>query len=85
MLFPPRMARYVFSFIMSIYMVSIMTFVITLVNTGMDSAFAGRWWRAFYIAWPIAFILILVGAPRLQAFAARLIKKAPTQQNTGKD
>lgn len=84
MLFPPRMARYVFSFIMSIYMVTIMTFVITVVNTGMDAGFVGRWWRAFYIAWPIAFVLILLGAPRLQTLAARLIKKAPQQQDTGK-
>ncbi|MBE0508452.1 MAG: DUF2798 domain-containing protein [Marinospirillum sp.] len=85
MLFPPRFARYVFSFIMSIYMVSIMTFVITLVNTGIDGNFVARWWRAFYIAWPIAFVLILVGAPKLQTLAARLIKKAPQKQDTGKD
>jgi len=75
MLFPPRYARYVFSVIMSIYMVTIMTFVITLVNTGMDAGFLSRWWRAFYIAWPIAFILILIGAPRLQVLASKLIKK----------
>jgi len=77
MLFPARYARYVFSCIMSIYMVTIMTFVITLVNTGMDADFVSRWWRAFYIAWPIAFILILIGAPRLQVLAGKLIKKAP--------
>ena len=76
MLFPARYARYVFSFIMSIYMVTIMTFVITLVTTGMDSDFISRWWRAFYIAWPIAFILILIGAPRLQTLAGKLIKKS---------
>lgn len=76
MLFAPRYARYVFAVIMSIYMVTIMTFVITLVNTGMDANFLSRWWRAFYIAWPIAFILILIGAPRLQALAGKLIKKS---------
>lgn len=75
MLIPARYARYVFSSIMSAYMVTIMTGVITLVNTGFDGGFFWRWFHAFYIAWPVAFILILVGAPRLQAFAARLIKK----------
>ncbi|WP_416884735.1 DUF2798 domain-containing protein [Marinospirillum sp.] len=75
MLFPARYARFVFAFIMSIYMVTIMTLVITLVNTGLEPGLLARWWRAFYIAWPIAFLLILFGAPRLQSFAARWIKK----------
>ncbi len=74
MLIPARYARYVFTTIMSIYMVTIMTCVITLVNTGFDSGFFWRWLHSFYIAWPIAFVLILIGAPRLQSFAARLIK-----------
>ncbi|SFQ82716.1 Protein of unknown function [Halopseudomonas formosensis] len=60
------------AFAMSLYMVSIMTFVITWVNTGMDEAFLQRWWRAFYIAWPIAFTLILVGAPRITRAILRL-------------
>ena len=77
MLIPAKYTRHVFSFIMSIYMVTIMTFVITLVNTGMQGDFIARWFRAFYIAWPIAFILILVGAPRLQRLASKLVKKAP--------
>ncbi len=75
MIFPARYARYVFSTIMSIYMVTIMTCVITLANTGYEGNFLARWWHAFYIAWPVAFVLILIGAPRLQSFAARLIKK----------
>ncbi|SFB82210.1 Protein of unknown function [Marinospirillum celere] len=79
MLFPAKYARYVFSFLMSIYMVTLMTFVITLVNTGLDAGFLSRWWRAFYIAWPIAFVLILIGAPRLQQLAGKLIRKAPDQ------
>lgn len=51
-----------------------MTFVITWVNTGMTDGFALRWFRAFYIAWPIAFILIMLGAPRLQKLVAKHIK-----------
>lgn len=75
MIFPPRLAPLVFSVLMSIYMVTLMTFVITWVNTGLSEGFAGRWWRAIYIAWPIAFALILLGAPRLQRLAAKLIRK----------
>ncbi|WP_431025540.1 DUF2798 domain-containing protein [Halomonas sp. H5] len=74
MLFPPRHAPLVFSVLMSFYMVTLMTFLITWVNTGLADGFLGRWWRAIYIAWPIAFSLILIGAPRLQRLAARLIR-----------
>lgn len=69
-----RFAPLVFALLMSIYMVTAMTFVITWVNTGMTEGFALRWFRAFYIAWPIAFILIMLGAPRLQKLVAKHIK-----------
>ncbi|MFY0992012.1 DUF2798 domain-containing protein [Halomonas sp. C05BenzN] len=75
MLFPSRYAPLVFAVLMSIYMVTLMTFVITWVNTGLGEGFLGRWWRAFYIAWPVAFMLILIGAPRLQRVAAKLIRR----------
>ncbi len=69
-----RFAPLAFAVLMSIYMVTAMTFVITWVNTGLSDGFALRWLRAFYIAWPIAFILIMLGAPRLQKFVAKRIK-----------
>lgn len=72
----PRYAPLTFAVLMSIYMVTLMTFVITWVNTGLDGDFLSRWWRAFYIAWPIAFVLILLGAPRLQRLVGRLVRKA---------
>ncbi|NLY57950.1 MAG: DUF2798 domain-containing protein [Gammaproteobacteria bacterium] len=59
---------------MSIYMVSIMTFIITWVNTGLTEGLAQRWWRAFYIAWPVAFLLILLGGPRITRAVQRLKK-----------
>ncbi|WP_375057726.1 DUF2798 domain-containing protein [Zobellella sp. DQSA1] len=70
MLFPVRYARLLFSVLMSLYMVTIMTGV----NTGLAGDFLTRWWRAFYIAWPVAFMLILVGAPRLQQLVGRLVR-----------
>ncbi|MBF7053530.1 DUF2798 domain-containing protein [Halomonas sp. KAO] len=75
MLFPPRFAPYVFAVLMSLYMVTLMTFVITWANTGLGEGFLGRWWQALYIAWPIALVLTLVGAPRLQRVVARLVRK----------
>ncbi|MGQ4879784.1 DUF2798 domain-containing protein [Billgrantia sp. LNSP4103-1] len=73
---PARYAPLAFGVLMSIYMVTLMTFVITWVNTGLGAGFLGRWWRAFYIAWPIAFVLILLGAPRLQRLVGRWVEKA---------
>ena len=69
-----RFAPLVFAILMSIYMVTAMTFVITWVNTGMAEGFVLRWFRAFYIAWPIAFSLIMIGAPRIQRFVAKRIR-----------
>ncbi|WP_027962317.1 DUF2798 domain-containing protein [Halomonas halodenitrificans] len=80
MFFPPRLAPFVFAVLMSLYMVSLMTCVITWVNTGLGEGFIGRWWRAFYIAWPVAFALILVGAPRLQRLAAKLVRRPVGQR-----
>ena len=75
MVFPPRFAKLVFPILMSIYMVTIMTGLITGLNTGLTAGFLARWWQAFYVAWPVAFMLILVGAPRLQRLALRLTIK----------
>lgn len=72
---PVRFAPLLFAVLMSIYMVTLMTLVITWVNTGLGKGFLGRWWRAFYIAWPVAFALILIGAPRLQRLVGKLVRR----------
>ncbi|ATJ83987.1 DUF2798 domain-containing protein [Halomonas beimenensis] len=69
---PPRYAALVFSLLMSLYMGVLMTLLITWINTGLSDGFLGRWWRAFTIAWPIAFVLTLLGAPPLQRLTAWL-------------
>ncbi|WP_458735419.1 DUF2798 domain-containing protein [Zobellella taiwanensis] len=43
MIFPRRYARLVFSVLMSIYMVTLMTGVITWANTGLSGNFLARW------------------------------------------
>lgn len=76
MLFPQRWTNLVVSTAMAIYMVTIMTFLITLVNTGFDAEFFQRWWRAYYIAFPVAFALLLLGGPKIRQLATKLIKPA---------
>lgn len=72
---PPRYAPLTFAVLMSLYMVTLMTCVITWANTGFGDGFLARWWHAFLIAWPIAFALILFGAPRLQRLVGCLVRK----------
>ncbi|MFY0665188.1 MAG: DUF2798 domain-containing protein [Natronospirillum sp.] len=75
MIIPARLTLFVFPFLMSIYMATIMTFLVTVINTGLGDGFVLRWVRAFLFAWPIAFTLLLLGAPTVQRIAAALIKR----------
>ena len=71
-----RFAPLVFSILMSIYMVTVMTFVITWANTGMDQGFILRWFRSFlYCFFPIAFSLTWLGAPYIQSLWLNAAKK----------
>lgn len=74
-MFKPRFAPLVFAILMSFYMVSGMTFVITWVNTGLADGFMLRWGKAFIVAWPVAFVLVLVGAPRIRKLVEGLVIK----------
>lgn len=71
----PRFAPLVFAILMSLYMVSGMTFVITWVNTGLDTGFLLRWGKAFLVAWPVAFLLVLLGAPRIRKLVEGMVRK----------
>ncbi len=71
----PRFAPLVFAILMSLYMVSGMTFVITWVNTGINAGFLLRWGKAFLVAWPVAFLLVLAGAPRIRRFVEGMVRK----------
>lgn len=74
-MFKPRFAPLVFAILMSFYMVSGMTFVITWVNTGLGAGFLLRWGKAFVIAWPVAFLLVLAGAPRIRRLVEGMVIK----------
>lgn len=64
--------HFTFPLLMSIYMVTLMTALITWLNIGFGPEFLPAWGQAFVVAWPIAFVLILLGAPKLQALTAYL-------------
>ncbi|MCC5854300.1 MAG: DUF2798 domain-containing protein [Idiomarina sp.] len=69
--------KWIFPILMSLYMSFLMTGLITWINTGVDGDFISRWWRAFYIAWPIAFVLVYLGAQPIRQFAEKLAEKKP--------
>lgn len=69
-------ARYqtmVFNAIMTFLMVLMMTAIATFINTGMDAGYVARWLRAFFIAWPIAFLAVNVMGPVARRLTAWVI------------
>ncbi len=69
---PKRLLPIVGPFLMSVFMVTLMTAVITTVNTGIDQEFLSRWGKAFAIAWPIAFSFIFLFAKRINILAQKI-------------
>lgn len=61
----------VFAGFMSCFMALCMSGILTLVNLGWIDGFFGKWLRAFLIAWPIAFPLVLLFAPLTRRLLAR--------------
>lgn len=53
----------------------LMTGVITAVNTGIEDGFIERWWHAVIIAWPIAFLIILMVSKQVQKTANKICSK----------
>lgn len=61
-----------FSALMSAFMVFVMTGVLTVLNTGVDTALPWRWFKAYCLAWPIAFPLVMLAGPRIHRVLAKL-------------
>ena len=68
---PGRWQPLVFAAFMSFFMAFCMAGILTLVNIGWVEGFFGKWLRAFLIAWPIAFPLVLLFAPLTRKLLAR--------------
>lgn len=60
---PARLRQLVFGLYMSGMMSFLMSGVITLINTGVDRQFPGRWLAAWLVAWAVAFPLVTLLAP----------------------
>jgi uncharacterized protein YaaW (UPF0174 family) len=67
----------VFSFVMGAMMISIMTFVITLINVGWGERFVQNWMKAFGIAYVVGVPVIFFLAPIARKLTGRLLGVAP--------
>lgn len=74
-MFSKKRLRLVNSILMSLLMVFIMTAIITYINTGMDADFISRWATAFVLAWPCAFLIILIFGHKMQQLSLALCSK----------
>ncbi len=70
---PQKKFHLVFSFVMGALMITIMTFVITLVNVGLAPDFLARWMRAFLIAYVVGVPVIFFFAPLARKITGRLL------------
>jgi hypothetical protein len=75
-MFPPQMQRYVFSFLMSLWLCFLMTGIVTFINTGIDTNYPVRWANAFVVAWPVGFVLVSLSAGTVSKLTARLVRQS---------
>ncbi len=53
----------IFSFVMSLFMISIMSFVVTCLNIGWTDQTIHKWLSSFFVAWLVGFPLLFIFGP----------------------
>lgn len=71
---PAKRFHLVFSLLMGALMISLMTFVISLVNVGWVPDLLGRWVRAFAVAYVVGVPVIYLLAPFARGLTAKLVE-----------
>lgn len=70
---PQKKFHLVFSFVMGAMMISVMTFVISLVNVGWGPHFLQTWARAFLVAYVVGVPVIFFLAPIARKATGKLL------------
>lgn len=70
---PQKKFHLVFSLIMGVLMISLMTFVITAANIGFPPDFLGRWGKAFAIAYVVGVPVIFFMAPLARKLTGKIL------------
>lgn len=71
-MFSKKYRNFIFALVMSATMAFIMTGIVTAINIGFNSGYLRHWGKAFLVAWPIAFCMVLVIGPYIRVFAERV-------------
>jgi hypothetical protein len=66
-------ARFIFPVLMGGCVVFIVAAVVTYVNIGLAPGFVGRWLHAWLVGWPVAAIVVFVGAPIVRRITVGLV------------
>ena len=72
---PAKFAPQLFALLMSLAMAFVMTAYITWVNTGLGDGYLGRWAHAFFMAWPLAMVCVLLFAGPIRTLVTKLIAR----------
>lgn len=67
-----RYSNLLFSGILSLIMVTIISGAVVLVTEGFSPDFPAHWFKGFATVWPIAFPTLLVVAPWVRKLVARM-------------
>ena len=73
-MFPKKYSNLLFILIMGFGMSLMMTLIITYINTGMDSQYINRFFKAWVVSLPIAIIAALVVGPMTKNFVDKITK-----------
>jgi hypothetical protein len=72
MKFNPKHSNLLFAFFMSVLMAFLMSGILTAIHLGLTPHFIAQWLHSFTLAWPIAFPAILLIAPVVRKFVAKI-------------
>lgn len=73
---PTLIFRFVYSGFMSLFMVSLMSAWITVINLGWAELSFSRWFGALVKAWPVAWPGVFIFAPIIQKLVLRIVGKS---------
>jgi len=65
--------HFVFSLVMSTFMIFIMSFVVTIVNVGWGDQTISKWLNSFFYAWIVGFPLMYFFAPKFRKIITKQV------------
>ena len=67
--------HFIFSLVMSLFMISIMSFVVTYLNIGWTDQTIDKWLSSFVVAWCVGFPLLFFFGPVFKKSIEKLLSK----------